>query len=59
VTVEEFEFVVLNAKRAGVSRSSGRPSVIGRTEADRLTCSVYEVIDCYPVTAYECASHIM
>jgi hypothetical protein len=35
VTMEEFEYVVLNAKRAAVSRSSGRPTVIGRTEADR------------------------
>ena len=55
VTVEEFEFVVLAAKRSGVSRSSGRALVIGETLTGRRIACVYEVIEgyCFPVTAYE------
>jgi uncharacterized DUF497 family protein len=56
VTTAEYEYVVLNAKKAGVSRSSGRPIVFGVTEAGRKLGCVYEVIDdlyCYPITAYE------
>jgi len=55
VTKEEFEFVVLNAKQSQFSRSSGRPTVFGYTEAGRKLCCVYEVEEgfCFPVTAYE------
>jgi uncharacterized DUF497 family protein len=56
VTTAEFEYVVLNAKKAGTSQSSGRPIVFGVTEAGRKLACVYEVIDdlyCYPITAYD------
>ena len=58
VTMEEFEFVVLNARRADVmrSRTSDRFVVIGDTPAGRRIVCVYEEFDescCYPVTAYD------
>lgn len=58
ITTEEFEQVVLAAYESDIepSRSSDRLVVIGRTEADRKICCVFEVIDeiyCYPVTAFE------
>ena len=55
VTREEFEFVVLNAKKAQTSRSTGRPTVIGITESGRTLCCLYEVEEgfCFPVTAYD------
>lgn len=56
VTPEEFEYVVLDVKEADISRTTGRPTVIGHTEAGRTICCVYEVEDeiyCYPITAYE------
>ena len=58
ITTEEFEQVVLAAYQSDIelSRSSGRPVAIGRTEADRKICCVFEIIDdiyCYPVTAFD------
>lgn len=55
VTKEEFEFVVLNAKQTQVSRSSGRLTAFGYTQAGRKLCCVFEVTEgfCFPVTAYE------
>lgn len=60
VTPEEFEEVYFSPhSRREASRSSGRPLVVGRTQAGRLLICVYEQtriedelwID--PVTAYE------
>jgi uncharacterized DUF497 family protein len=56
LTPEEFEYVVLDVREADLSRSSGRPMVIGYTEAGRKICCVYDVeeeVYCYPITAYD------
>ena len=56
MTREEFEYVVLDVKEADSSRSTGRPMVIGNTEAGRKICCIYEVAEdiyCYPITAYD------
>ncbi len=56
VSREDWEEVVSNPKRLGVSRSSGRPCCWGETaDGLRLFC-VYEFLDditIIPVTAYE------
>ncbi|WP_010588554.1 hypothetical protein [Schlesneria paludicola] len=55
VTTGEFEFVVQNSDRVLISRSSGRPMVIGETESGRTLCCVFDFEDeyCVPVTAFE------
>jgi uncharacterized DUF497 family protein len=56
VTVEEAEEVLEQPLGTGLSRSSGRPLVMGMTSAGRWLVVVYEEIDAdtiYPVTAYE------
>ncbi len=56
VTQEDFEEVVSNPDRLGVSRSSGRPCCWGETAAGRRVFCVYECLDdltIIPVTAYE------
>jgi hypothetical protein len=53
---EEFEQVVSNPKRVGVSRSSGRPCCWGESADGRELFCVYEFLDdmtIIPVTAYE------
>ena len=52
---EEVEQVMRNPVGSGVSRSSGRPFVVGYTAEDRKIIVVYEPIDAmtvYPITAY-------
>jgi hypothetical protein len=56
VTREEFEEVVSNPNRLGISRSSGRPCCWGKTGEGRCLFCVYEYLDdltIIPVTAYE------
>ncbi|QDS85932.1 hypothetical protein EC9_00900 [Rosistilla ulvae] len=56
VTVDEFEEVVLNARRVDASRSSGRPIVFGETSSGKYLACVFEYLDdvhVVPVTAYE------
>jgi hypothetical protein len=56
LTQDDFEYVVNNPTRRGVSRSSGLPAVWGYTEDGRYIIAVYEEIDdatILPVTAYE------
>ena len=56
VTKEEVEEVFENATDADISRSSGRPVVIGDTTAGRHLMVVFDEIDddtVYPVTAFE------
>ncbi len=56
VSMEEFEWVVLNALSVESSRSSGQPIAFGYTPAGRKLGCVYEIIDeiyCYPITAYD------
>jgi uncharacterized DUF497 family protein len=56
VSKEDFEEVVSNPDRRGVSRSSGRPCCWGRTPDGRYLFCVYEFLDelsIIPVTAYE------
>lgn len=53
---EDFEEVVSNPRRVGVSRSSGRPCCWGETRDGRELFCVYEYLDettILPVTAYE------
>jgi hypothetical protein len=56
VNREEFEEVVSNPDRVGVSRSTGRPCCWGQTAKGRTLFCVYEFLDdltIIPVTAYE------
>jgi hypothetical protein len=56
ISAEEFEYVVLNTRKSDLSRSSGRPIVIGETASGRRICCVYEIFDeiyCYPITAFD------
>jgi hypothetical protein len=56
VTQAEFESVVCNPIRRGISRSSGLPAAWGYSEDGRYIIAVYEEIDeltILPVTAYE------
>jgi hypothetical protein len=56
VTREDFEEVVSNPNRRGVSRSSGRPCCWGETTDGLRSFCVYEYLDDFtiiPVTAYE------
>jgi hypothetical protein len=53
---DDFEHVVGNPLRRGISRSSGLPAVWGHTEDGRYIIAVFEEIDAVtilPVTAYE------
>jgi uncharacterized DUF497 family protein len=56
VDPEDFEAVVQHPTQTGFSRSTGRPTAVGRdTQGRRLYC-VYEMLDettVLPVTAYE------
>ncbi len=59
VSREDFEELVSNPKRLGVSRSSGRPCCWGDTADGRQLFFVYEYLDditIIPVTAYEVSS---
>lgn len=56
VTPEEAEDVLADPIGRDVSRTSGRPIVLGYTRAGRKLAVVYEQIDpvtVYPITAYE------
>lgn len=56
VSIEEFETIVQQPDRQGISRSSGRPFAVGQTEDGRVLLCVYEFIDdvtIEPVTACE------
>jgi hypothetical protein len=56
ISQDDFEHVVCNPERTGVSRSSGRPVVWGHTPDGRYVLAVYEELDAVtvlPVTAYE------
>jgi hypothetical protein len=56
VNQDEFEEVVSNPRRVGVSRSTGRPCCWGETADGRQLFCVYEFLDeitVIPVTAYE------
>jgi hypothetical protein len=58
VSQKDFEEVVSNPNRIGVSRSSGRPCCWGETADGRKLFCVYEFLDdltIVPVTAYEVA----
>jgi hypothetical protein len=57
---DEFEDVVLNARRSDVERShsSGRPFVLGHTRGGRLLACVFGYLDeeqfeIVPITAYD------
>ena len=55
VSVTDVEHVIRNSVGGGVSRSSGRPFVVGYTSDGRKVLVVYEEIDAltvYPITAY-------
>lgn len=57
LNTDEVEHVIRNPAGAGISRTSGRPHVVGYV-GDRNVLVVYEEIDAavvYPVTAYELA----
>jgi hypothetical protein len=56
VSRDDFEQVVSNPDRTGVSRSTGRPCCWGATADGRQLFCVYEFLDdltIVPVTAYE------
>lgn len=58
VSVDEFEEVVLNARKVERSRTSGRPIVFGQTSTGRFLACVFEYLDDHkfeiiPVTAFE------
>jgi hypothetical protein len=56
VNVQDVEHVIRNPIGSGVSRTSGRPFVVGYTPDSRRIIAVYEEIDAvtvYPITAYE------
>jgi hypothetical protein len=56
VTQDDFEHVVCNPVRKGLSRSSGLPVVWGYTPDGRYIIAVYEELDdvtILPVMAYE------
>jgi hypothetical protein len=56
VTQDDFESVVCNPIRRGISRSSGLPAAWAYTENGRYIIAIYEEIDAItilPVTAYE------
>jgi hypothetical protein len=56
VTPEEAEEVLRKPMSSDVSRSTGRPIVIGMTRAGRRLVVVFEQVDpvtVYPITAYE------
>ena len=55
VNQQEFEHVVSNPDRVGLSRSTGRPCCWGETTEGRQLFCVYEYLDdmtIIPVTAY-------
>ena len=56
VSRDDFEEVVSNPRRVGVSRSTGRPCCWGEAPDGRQLFCVYEFLDdvtIIPVTAYE------
>lgn len=56
VGLADVEHVIRNPVGSGISRSSGRPFVVGYTPDQRAIIVVYEEIDAmtvYPITAYE------
>ena len=56
VSQDDFEYIVSNPVRRGVSRSSGLPAVWGYTEGGRYVMAIYQEVDALtilPVTAYE------
>lgn len=56
VSQDDFEHVVSNPTRRGISRSSGLPAAWGYATDGRYIIAVYEEIDettILPVTAYE------
>jgi hypothetical protein len=60
LTQDDFEHVVRNPIRRGVSRSSGLPAVWGYTVDGRYIIAIYEELDdvtVLPVTAYEVPEH--
>jgi len=58
LTTDDVDFVLGNHESKGVSRSTGRPCVFGRTPDGHYILVVYEEVDdqtIVPVTAYEIA----
>ena len=56
IAASDAEHVIRNPTGSGVSRSSGRPFVVGYTSDGRKIIVVYEELDAvtvYPITAYE------
>ena len=56
MTSDEVDYVLKNYEATGVSHSSGRPCVFGRTPDGRYIVVIYEEADAdtvVPVTAYE------
>jgi hypothetical protein len=56
ISREDFEEVVANPERLGVSRTTGRPCLWGETADGRPLLCVYEFLDdrtIVPLTAYE------
>lgn len=56
VTVADVEQVLRHPARQRISRSTGRPVILGRTQAGRLIAVVFEWVDditVLPITAYE------
>ncbi len=56
LTTDDVDYVLENQESTGISRSTGRPCVFGRTPDGRYIVVVYEEVDddaVIPVTAYE------
>ena len=56
VSPDQFEFVLTNAQRETVIRSTGNPAVVGQDQDGRLLFCVFKKLDdvtVTPVTAYE------
>lgn len=56
VTPTEFEEIVSQPEREGISRSSGNPIAFGYTDNERLLCCVFRRLESdtiEPITAYE------
>ena len=56
LTPEEFEHIVSNPRRTGLSRTTGRPIAYGYSDEGILTVCVFEYLDedtIIPITAYE------
>lgn len=55
VGIADVEHVIRNPVGSGISRSSGRPFVVGYAQGQRTIIVVYEEIDAmtvYPIAAY-------